>query len=62
MYGSEIREKSQVKVVSEKTSALYLRLRENEPDPPERLLHYTNSQGLLGIVTSQKLWPHTRIF
>jgi hypothetical protein len=56
MFGSEIREKSQVKVVSEKTSALYLRLRENEPDPPERLFHYTNSQGLLGIVTSQKLW------
>ena len=56
MCSSETRRRSQVKVVSEKTRALYLKLRENEPAPPERLFHYTNSQGLLGIVTGQKLW------
>lgn len=56
MRRSGIRERSQLKIVNKKCCDLYLELRSNEPNPPERLFHYTNSQGLLGIVAGKKLW------
>jgi hypothetical protein len=56
MFGSGTSEKSQLQVVREKVTALYFELRKGEPSPPAQVFHYTNSHGLLGIVTSHKLW------
>lgn len=42
--------------ISGKLDALYLELRQSPPGIPDRLFHYTNPQGFVGIVTSQRLW------
>jgi hypothetical protein len=48
--------------ISAKLDALYLESRPTMPGPPPRLFHYTDSQGLIGIVVDQRLWASNADF
>lgn len=48
--------------VGKQLDRLYLAMREIDNDIPQYLFHYTNPQGLVGIVTSKKLWASSADF
>jgi hypothetical protein len=48
--------------IDEKLDVLYRDLRRAPPKIPERLFHYTDSQGFVGIATSQRVWASNADF
>ena len=60
MTGSEARD--HIREVGTQLDKLYLGMREIDKDIPPHLFHYTNPQGLVGIVTSKRLWASSADF
>jgi hypothetical protein len=48
--------------ISGRLDALYLELRKSPPSAPQRLFHYTDPQGFVGIVMNQRLWASNADF
>ena len=45
-----------------KLDKVYFTLREPEPSPQRRLFHFTDASGLVGIISSGKLWASNADF
>lgn len=48
--------------ISSKLDDLYRKFRQSPPSIPDRLFHYTNPQGFVSIINSQRLWASNADF